>query len=275
MRRALEGNAIWILPIALWTAGCSTKVFHLAGTVERTTLEIAAPVSEVIVDVPVKRGSRVQAGEILVQLDTEVAEAEARAREAALAAAQAALAEAEGEFGRVEELARRRVASTKELDRARRERDEALAVAAEREARLKQAARKLEDLTIRAGTPGVVDQLPFEEGERVPVGGVAVVLQTDEAPWVRIWVPARAVALATAEARAEVEIAGFDKHLHGTLEDVAREPEFTPHYALTERETAHLVYRARVVLADAPADLRPGIPAQVRLILPRRRSAEG
>ncbi len=204
-------------------------------------------------------------------MDAEVAAAEARAKEAALAAAQAALAEAEGEFSRVTTLRERRVASEKELDRARRERDEALAVAAEREARLTQATKRLDDLTIRSHAAGVVDQLPFEEGERVPAGGVAAVLQTEREPWVRIWVPARAVALITSEARAVVEIQGFGERLEGRLEDVSREPEFTPHFALTERESAHLVYRARVVLTDAPADLRPGLPAQVDLILPKRR----
>jgi HlyD family secretion protein len=45
--------------------------------------------------------------------------------------------------------------------------------------------------------------------------------------------------------------------------DVAREPEFTPHYALTERERVHLVYEARVAIEDSPTTLRPGIPAEV------------
>ncbi|MDH3405241.1 MAG: efflux RND transporter periplasmic adaptor subunit [Acidobacteriota bacterium] len=269
----------WTLPAAaaaLLAAGCGgDRVFQLAGTVERTALEVAAPVSEVIVAVPVERGQRVAAGEILVQLDTEVAEAEARAREAALAAAQALLAEAEGEFQRVKTLSERRVASTKELDRARRERDEALATAAEREARLMQAAKRLRDLTIRAPGAGVVDQLPFEAGERVPAGGVAAVVQTEDRPWVRVWLPSRAVAGVTAAARAEVSVEGLDRRLAGRLEDVAREPEFTPHYALTERESAHLVYRARIVLTDAPADLRPGLPARVKLILPRRAASDG
>jgi HlyD family secretion protein len=258
--------------LTVLTVSCgSEKVFHLAGTVERTTLEVAAPISEVIVEIAVEPGQHVEAGQLLIQLDSEVADAEARATEAALAAAQAGLAEAEGEFSRVETLNKRRVASVKELDRARRERDEALAVAAEREARLTQATKRLNDLTIRSHAAGVVDQLPFEEGERVPAGGVAVVLQTERQPWVRIWVPARAVALITPQARAVVEIEGFGSSLEGRLEDVSREPEFTPHFALTERESAHLVYRARVVLTDAPEDLRPGLPAQVELILPKRR----
>lgn len=273
--RSLYGRAWGIVSIlVVAVVGCGQeKVFHLAGTVERTILEVAAPISEVIVEIPVKRGERVEADQILVQLDSEVVEAEARAQEAALAAAQAGLAEAENEFERVQTLRRGRVASAKELDRARRARDEAAAATAERVARLTQANKRLRDLTIRSHAAGVVDQLPFEEGERVPAGGVAAVLRLERQPWVRVWVPARTVARVTPEARAEVEVEGLDRRLAGRLEDISRQPEFTPHFALTERESAHLVYRARVVLDDAPEDLRPGLPARVKLILPGRKKS--
>ena len=256
------------LPAILALAGCGAEVFHLAGTVERTTLEIAAPVSEVIVEIPVGSGGRVSPDQVVVRLDTEVAEAELKAYEAALAAAQAAAVEAANELARQTELQRRRVASSQELDRARRRHDEAVAIAAEKEARVAQANKRLRDLTLRSHAAGVVDQLPFEVGERVPAGGVVAVVQTDDPPWVRVWIPARAVARLGPRAAAQVEVTGLEKPLTGRVEEVAREPEFTPHYALTERESAHLVYRGRVVLDDAPASLRPGLPAQVRLVLP-------
>ena len=46
---------------------------------------------------------------------------------------------------------------------------------------------------------------------------------------------------------------------------MSREPEFTPHFALTERDRVHLVYETRVGIDGAPADLRPGVPAEVTL----------
>jgi HlyD family secretion protein len=250
-------------------------VYQLAGSVERTILEIAAPISEVIVEIPVERGTRVAANDVIVRLDSQVAEAELKAFEAALAAAQATLTESEREFGRTAELSRRKVASVQQLDRARRARDEAVALVAEKEARIAQASKRLEDLTLRSHAAGIVDQLPFEEGERVPAGGVVAVVQTEEEPWVRIWLPARAVARATSAAQAEVRVEGLDGKLEGRLEEVAREPEFTPHFALTERESAHLVYRAKIVLSNAPADLRSGLPAQVKLTLPKRAGDQG
>ena len=120
-----------------------------------------------------------------------------------------------------------------------------------------------------------MDQLPFEVGERVPAGGVVAVIQTDERPWIRVWLPSRAVGMLGGEAEAEVSIEGFDEAIPGRLLDVAREAEFTPHYALTERESAHLVYQARILLDEAPAELRPGLPARVRLSLTRPRAAGG
>ena len=264
--RLFPGLALLLLFGACGRSG----VFHLAGSVERTILEITAPISEAVVEIAVERGARVAAGEVIVRLDSEVAEAELKAFEAALAAAQATLTEAEREFTRTAELNRRRVASAQQLDKARRGRDEAVALVAEKEARIAQATKRLDDLTLRSYAAGVVDQLPFEEGERVPAGGVVAVVQTDEEPWVRIWLPSRAVARATGEARAEVRVEGLDGMLEGRLEEVAREPEFTPHFALTERESAHLVYRARVVLSNAPEGLRSGLPAQVKLTLAKQ-----
>jgi HlyD family secretion protein len=260
--------ALAALPAAvLLLAACGGETLDLAGTVERKALELAAPISEVIVDLPVGEGERVEAGQVVVQLDTEVAQAELRAYEAAHAAAAAQLKEAEGDFARQQELRRSRVAPQQALDAARRRRDEALAIVAEKEARIAQAKKKLEDLTVRSHAAGVVDQLPFEAGERAPAGGVVAVVFADEKPWVRVWTPARAMAKVAVGDPAEVQVQGLDTWFAGTVRYLARESEFTPHYALTERESAHLVYESRVEIDDAPADLRPGLPARVRLPL--------
>jgi len=254
-----SGVSISIIP-----TGCKkSELFQLAGTVERKTLELSAPISEIIVEIPVKEGERIDADMVVVQLDTEVAEAEMRAQESALAAAEALQSEAEGEFKRQEQLQRSRVASVKSLDAARRLRDEAVALVNEKKARVLQAQKHFNDLTITTRDSGVVDQLPFEVGERVPAGGVVAVIISDEKPWVRIWLPARAVSRMALGEEAEVKVEGLPKRLKGKVDYISREPEFTPHFALTERESAHLVYETRVVLSDAPQDIRPGIPAQV------------
>jgi len=275
MRASNSRHFVACLACLFALAGCGGDQLDLAGTVERRALELGAPISEVIVEIPVEVGQAVEAGALVVKLDSEVAEAELRASEAALDAAKAGLVEAQGEYKRISELQRRRVSTPQELDRARRGLDEARAGVAEREARLAQSRKRLEDLTVRSRAPGVVDQLPFEIGERVPAGGVvAVVLAADE-PWVRVWMPARSVIRARPGAPARVHVLGLDEPLTGRLTYVSREAEFTPHYALTERESAHLVYEARIALEDAPEDLRPGVPARVELELGEAAETEG
>ena len=253
--------------ISLGAAGCSRDELALVGTVERKALELAAPISEVITDLPVPIGGRVEAQQVVVQLDTTVAQAELAAAEAAEAAADAALTEAEGSLRRQQELRRAKVATQQALDAARRARDECLAQSAERAARVAQARKRLEDLTVRAFAPGIVDQLPYEPGERPPAGGVVAVVMADERPWVRVWLPARAVARIGDQTAAQVQIHGFPEALDGTVTEIAREPEFTPHYALTERETANLVYETKIRLENAPETVRPGLSAEVTIAL--------
>jgi HlyD family secretion protein len=261
--RRLLLAAATLLPLA----GCGSEELELVGVVERTSLEYAAPASEEVVALPLPLGARVEPGTVLVRLDAEVATLETRAVEALHRAAQANLAAAESELRRAEQLRRSSVGTAQELDRARRQRDEAVGLEAERAARVAQAREALAGLTVASTVAGVLDQLPYDVGERVPLGGVVAVVVADETPWVRLWLPARAVARLAPGATATVEIEGFDDPLPGRLAEIAREPEYTPHFALTERERSHLVYESRVELPEAPAALRPGLPATVRLSL--------
>jgi len=253
--------------------GCGGEnELELAGTLERRTLEISAPISEIIVDLPVKVGEQVKKDTVIVQLDTEVVAAELTAHEAAHSAAIAMLKEANGEFSRQDRLRRAKIATTQAYDTARRKRDEANALVAEKKARIAQGKKRLNDLTIRSRASGFLDQLPYEVGERAPAGGVVAVVIGNEDPWIRIWLPTRAVARIHLGQEAKVKVEGIESWFKGKVEHVSREPEFTPHYALTERETAHLVYETRIRLIDPKRDLPPGIPA--RVILPLEKVAK-
>lgn len=251
----------------LAAGGCATESDELVlvGTVERTLIELVAPVSEVITGIHAERGEGVEPAQPLVQLDTTLAVAEVRRAEASLAAARTGEAVAGQELSRIERLHGGRVASEQELDRARLGRDEATARLREARALLAVANKRLRDLTLASPVHGVVDQLPFDRGERVPAGGVVAVVLDDAEPWVRVWIPEPDFARIGPGLPARVEIDGLDGALRGRVLDVAREPQFTPHYALTERDRAHLVYEARVRILDAPPSLRPGVPAAVTL----------
>ena len=256
------------LALAFLAAGCGPTDgrVRLVGTVERTLVEIVAPVSEVVTEIPVERGARVGPEQVLARLDPTLANVEVARAEASLAGARTAAGVADIDLERTLELRRGRVASPRDVDQARLAHDEADARLREAMAVLAAAHKHKGDLVLTAPVAGTVDQLPFERGERVPAGAVLAVVLSDEAPWVRVFVPETAVAQVRAGTRARVRVDGVAAALDGRVLDVAREPEFTPHYALTERDRVYLVYETRVRIENAPAELRPGVPAEVELL---------
>ncbi len=264
-RRVLLALVAGALAAACGEAGSDVV---LVGTVERTLVEISAPAPELLVAVSVARGEHVSAGSVVARLDDTLARADLAAAEAALAGAQARARIAEEELGRARRLEHESVASRQVLDRTRAERDQASALLREAQARLDAARKRRLDLTVVTPVAGVVDQIPFDPGERVPAGAVLVVLLADGAPWVRVWLPERALASVLPGQPVEVRIDGVAGLREGRVLEVGLEPEFTPHLALTERERGHLVYETRIALEEAAlAGLRPGIPATVTLRL--------
>jgi HlyD family secretion protein len=239
----------------------------LVGTVERTLVELSAPVSEVIVDIPVQRGTVARAGDVVVRLDPSLAEAELARVEAVIVSARMRVAVAQNDLDRTVDLRRKKIISEDQLEHARLAWQEATALLREAEAQLRVARKRLDDMTVTAPVAGVVDQIPFDLGERVPAGAVVAVLLQDGPAWVRVWIPQRAVSRITPGAKAEVRVDGIAAALPGEVLDVSTEPAFTPHYALTERERVHLVYAARVEIATLEK-LRPGSGATVSISLP-------
>jgi HlyD family secretion protein len=252
--------------LALAACGREGGPLVLVGTVERTLVELVAPVSETLLEVRVERGQPVARGELVASLDPTLAQAEVAHAEATLAGARTGRLTAEHDLARLTRLHAARIASPQDLERAQLSRDEASARLREAEARLDAARHRLAELAIVSPVDGITDQIAFDPGERVPAGGVIiVVLDTTNTPWVRVWVPEERVARVRPGTPATIRIDGIATGLRGQVLDVAREPEFTPHFALTERDRVHLVYETRVRLDEAPAGLRPGVPAEVTL----------
>lgn len=313
MKRVLS-LSIFILLLS----GCSQENSSQAlGTLERDRITFSATSSEIIRQLPVKEGSAVHIGDVLVQLDSASQQAmlaqaiaqQAKASaylakltngerpediavaQARISRATAQLTEAEKNFRRVAELVSKRLISQSEKDSALSVRDSAQAEldsAREEFAKLTAGARiedieqakaelsaakanvalqqqKLSEFTIVATRNGILDNLPYNLGERVSVGSIVAVVQADNVPYARVYVPERFRARFTPGQSVVVHVDGIDSTYQGTVRWVANEPSFTPYYALTENERARLMYLAEVDLPDSAQSMPSGIPAQVDL----------
>lgn len=287
------------------------------GTLERDRVVLKATAAEIVAALPIAEGSEIKAGDLLVQLDGTrqhalVAKAEAQVASAAATLnklqhgarvediagaraqvnrARAQTTEAQKTFERVETLVSRQLAGQAELDRARAQRDSALAdleranegllvltngareedlqhaeaVLAEARAVLGLEQHTLQELSVKATRPGRLDRLPKYLGERANVGDALAILLAGDAPYARVYIPEPYRVKLRVGQELRVSIDGVSDTLPGTIRWISQDPAFTPYYALNAADRARLVYLAEVQLSEAAKDLPSGLPAQVEL----------
>ena len=267
------------LPVAEGHAVAEGDVLvQLEDAVQRANLQLAsARLSEAEADLQrVRRGARAQ----------EIAIAEARVR-----GARAVFEEAETTLARNRRLLEsgaitqarldqdlaRSLSSLAELTSAEqalaeiregaREEDIQIAMAHVEAAEAEVAAERtrLEDLTIRASRGGLLDSLPWNLGERVPLGSPVAVLLTGERPHARIYIPEPArVGLAIGDP-VTVRLDGTEAAFEGRLHWISQEPAFTPYYSLSQDQRSRLVFLAEVGLPPEAAELPVGVPITATL----------
>ena len=298
--------------------GCgSDKGDEALGTLERDRVTFSATSNEIIRALPIKEGSEVKIGDVLVQLDTKnqnavlthaianAAKAQAyllrltsgerpediASAKAKVDQAKAQLIDAEKNYRRMVELVKKKLTSQSNKDTALAARDSARATlnsANEEFSKLTAGARpedidqakaeldamdaevvlqqqKLDELTIVATRDGILDNLPYNLGERVPVNGFVAVIQANRIPYARVYVPASYRVGFLPGKTFLVTVDGVSSPFKGTVRWVSSEPSFTPYYALTEEDRSHLMYLAEVDLPESAASLPSGVPAQVLL----------
>jgi HlyD family secretion protein len=305
--------------ILLLLTGCNNgdKDNIALGTLERDRIAHTATVSEVITELPVKAGSIVVKGTVLVKLDNDlqtalVAKAQAQvqqaqanldkahngaraeevaAAQARVAGAQAALIKSKTNYAREKRLIKSNLTSQATLDNTLAARDESLALLNNTKEQLLQLVngtriedlaiaeailatniailtseqKKLSDLTITAKRDGILDNLPWNLGERVTAGSPVAIVLAGRVPFARVYIPEPYRVQIKVGDELVVHVDGITDYFLGTVRWIATEPAFTPYYALNQAERANLMYLAEVILPDNAADLPSGIPAQVVL----------
>ncbi len=133
-------------------------------------------------------------------------------------------------------------------------------------AQLQRARLELQDYIITASRTGRVDSIPFKCGDRPPAQAVVSSLLTGDRPWARIYIPEPWRSKITPDKKYTIMIDGQEKTFSARLRSIKSEANFTPYYALTEKDRSRLVYVAEFELVDLEArNLTAGIPVQLLL----------
>lgn len=299
-------------------SGCEQQPTNLAlGSLERDRIAHTATANEVVVALPVRAGSFVKKGEILVQLDKTLQQAQvaraqanvlkaqanleklrngARPEEVGVASAKvtgakASLLESETNYKRSQDLAKKNLTSQATLNSALAQRDENLAKLKSAEQTLKKLTngtriedlsigkallaaaqailasenKKLSNLTIVATRDGILDNLPWNLGERVTLGSPLAIVLAGKAPYARVYIPESYRVNIKTGTILTVHVDGLATPIKGKVSWISNEPAFSPYYALNQKDRARLMYLAKVQLPDSQSSLANGLPAQVDL----------
>ena len=120
---------------------------------------------------------------------------------------------------------------------------------------------------ITAPFDGVVTVRHREPGETAPPGAPVLTLMNPDDRWVRIYVQEDRIGRLALGQRATITSDSYpDRTYEGRVTFIASEAEFTPKNVQTPEERVKLVYAVKVQVVGDPAfELKPGMPADVRL----------
>ena len=224
-----------------------------------------------------------------LDLLTQGARSEQRAAAAARRdSANARLADAEQQYRRAVQLRAQNMLAQASLDQAKAARDTARAALEDarqqlaeltngsraEQIRQAQAAlnaaqaavaieqKRLADLVIRATRAGRIDDLPYQQGERVPLGAALAIVQPTGTAYGRLYVPEPLLASLKVGQVVTLHADGYAAPLTGTIRHIQQQSVFTPYYALNQDDRAQLMYLVEVTLPADAEQLPNGLPLQ-------------
>lgn len=140
---------------------------------------------------------------------------------------------------------------------------------AQARASLRAIEATLANMTVVAPVDGVATVRHHEPGETVAAGVPVLTIMNPADRWVRIYVREDRIGAVKLGTAATITTDTYrERSYAGEVMFLASEAEFTPKSVQTTEERVKLVYAVKVrITGDAAFDLKPGMPADVRLAL--------
>ncbi|MDD4197030.1 MAG: efflux RND transporter periplasmic adaptor subunit [Syntrophorhabdaceae bacterium] len=127
---------------------------------------------------------------------------------------------------------------------------------------------KLADTRLYAPITGIVFRKNVELGEIVQPGAAIFVVGDLEHPWVKVYVKEDKLSLVKLGQKARITVDTYkDRYYDGTVTFISSDAEFTPKNVQTQEERVKLVFGVKVTVKNKDQELKPGMPADVRILL--------
>ncbi|MBZ0157756.1 MAG: efflux RND transporter periplasmic adaptor subunit [Alphaproteobacteria bacterium] len=135
-------------------------------------------------------------------------------------------------------------------------------------AALRAAGQRMHDTVLHAPVAGVILEKNSEEGETVAQGIPVYTIGDLGNPWIKVYVKEDKLGLVKLGQKALVTTDSYPgKTYEGTVSYISSEAEFTPKNVQTQEERVKLVFGVKVKVKNVNDELKPGMPADVKILL--------
>jgi HlyD family secretion protein len=136
------------------------------------------------------------------------------------------------------------------------------------EAALRATEERLNDTVLYAPVSGVILRKNIELGEIVSPGLPIYTIGDLENPWIKVYVREAQLGLVKLGQKAAVTTDSYPRKTYeGNVTFISSEAEFTPKTVQTGEERVKLVFGVKVRVKNVNDELKPGMPADVRIML--------
>lgn len=248
----------------------------LSGNVEVTEVDVGFKIPGRVQSLYTDEGEKVVRGDRIATLDSDELESVVTQNRASVQNAEAQYEKTRKDLERYTVLYRDGVIPTQQMDSAKAAYDVAVSQLRLSRASLKTAEVRFKDAVIYAPLNGVVIRKNVEEGETVGAGTAVFTIGDLENPWIKVYVKEDKLGLVKLGQRAEIRVDTYPmKSYEGTVTYISSEAEFTPKNVQTQEERVKLVFGVKVSVKNQNDELKPGMPADVRILPKGRGKGQG
>jgi HlyD family secretion protein len=219
-----------------------------SGTIEAEQIAITPQTMGRIILAPAQEGATVKVGDVLYKLDPSVIQLQIASLDTAINAASANYANVRDDSS----------STWADKQAAKAQWEQALLAK-------KMAQIQLGYTTVRAPLKGVLTNIGQKAGENAVPGTTMAMLSQAQRLTVTIYVPETQIGQVKMGQAGTITTDSTTKAYNGKVTFIASQAEFTPSSVETKDQRAKLVFQVKLDVADADADLKPGMPADVVL----------
>ena len=225
-----------------------------SGTIEGTDLPVQPELGGRIVDLPVREGQIIKAGDIVAKLDDSQAKISLDSAKSQQTQAQANVHAAQASLDQAQ------AGNTQPTIQAQKA---AVDIAAQS---VKMVELSLSKLTIKSPADGQVLYQHVELGQVVNLGTTLVTILDPNDLWIKIYIPETKLSQVKVGGTASIVVDSYPgKTFKGQIQYVSNQAEFTPKNVQTKEERTTTVYAVKLSITEGQDQLKAGMPADVTL----------